>query len=82
MPDVPDVSQCANPECDRHFRRLGEGKLWVFPIFDPKPWGLPAHLRQKVVWLCDECAEEMYVRIDRKRHVIQLARRPLRTRVA
>jgi hypothetical protein len=82
MPDAPDVSKCASSECNRRFHKLGEGKVWAFPIFDPESWGLPAHLRQKIVWLCDRCAEEMYVRLDRKHHVIQLVQRHPRKRVA
>jgi hypothetical protein len=82
MPHAPDVAKCANLECNRRFHRLGEGKIWAFPVEDPKPWGLPAHLRQKVVWLCDECAELMYVRLDRKHHAIHLVRKAVRRHVA
>ncbi len=75
MPDAPDISKCANAECDRRFHRMGEGKLAVFPVSDPKAWGLPGHLRQKAVWLCDRCADQMYVRLDRKHHQILVVRR-------
>jgi hypothetical protein len=82
MPGAPDVGKCANSECHHRFHRLGEGKVWAFSVSDPHAWGLPAHLRQKAVWLCDECAARMYVRLDRKHHSIQLVHKVLRKHVA
>jgi hypothetical protein len=74
--DVPDVNECANPSCSAKFLRLGEGHLSVFPVDDPNAWGLPKHSRQKAVWLCNECASTMYVRLDRRRHLIHVAHKP------
>lgn len=71
---VPDVSSCANPQCNATFNRLGEGKLMIFPIDDATEWGLPKEAKQKAIWLCRECASHMYVRLDRRRHVVQLVR--------
>lgn len=72
MPDTPVVSSCANPKCSSQFRRLGEGKLAVFAIDDPVAWGLPEQTKQKAVWLCNACAAEMYIRLDRRHHTVQL----------
>jgi hypothetical protein len=72
MGDIPGVHTCANTNCHQEFRRLGDGKLYAFTVDDPQNWGLPAHLKQKVVWLCSACAGSMYVRLDRRRHRVQL----------
>jgi hypothetical protein len=45
------VSKCANPECDVRFKRLGDGKLFVRPA-EKSGKGL----KQKAMWLCQECA--------------------------
>ncbi|MBV8205215.1 MAG: hypothetical protein JO041_00340 [Acidobacteria bacterium] len=73
--EVPDLSSCANASCAEQFRRLGDGKVYAFPIDDPENWGLPAHLKQKVVWLCRACSAAHYVRLDRRRHRVQLVHR-------
>jgi len=65
---APTVDKCANQECPHHFRKIGQGKLYVFPVSDPKAWGLPGGLRQKVVWLCESCKQHYYVRLDRTAH--------------
>jgi hypothetical protein len=46
------VSQCANPECGREFKRLGEGKLFVrqSSSTDDREAGT-----QKALWLCESC---------------------------
>ena len=75
MDGIPDVSSCANSHCNQQFRRLGERKLYVFAVSDSEQWGLPAHLKQKVVWLCGGCAASLYVRLDRRRHRIQIVHR-------
>jgi len=69
---APVVSSCANHDCSARFDRLGKGKLAVFPVHDPKAWGLPPSARQKVVWLCDRCAEHFYVRLHRRTHAVQV----------
>ncbi len=67
-----DVSGCANPECKSRFRKLGEGELFVFPVPDPKAWGLPPQVKQKVFWLCERCCDHYNVRIDRRHHMGQV----------
>jgi hypothetical protein len=68
-----NVGTCANPACNAEFRRFGEGSLAVFHVDgDSQAWGLPAHARQKVVWLCDKCCDQFYVRLDRRRHAVHV----------
>ena len=69
------VDTCANPNCEAKFKRLGEGKIWVFDIDKPKLWGLPANTKQKSVWLCGQCSSLFSVRADHNRHTIMLARK-------
>jgi hypothetical protein len=69
---TPHVSTCANPKCGSEFRRLSEGRLAVFPVDDPTAWGLPEHTKQKAVWLCGACASQMYIRLDRRHHVVRV----------
>ena len=76
MAETPEVGVCANAACNVEFRRMGEGKLYVFPVPDPQNWGLPEHMKQKVVWLCGQCSATMYVRLDRRRHLVHVAHRP------
>ena len=84
MTEAPQVSHCANPECASEFRRLSQGRLAVFAIDDPAKWGLPQQTRQKAVWLCDGCAAQMYVRLDRRRYAVRVVhkRRPRDVRAA
>jgi hypothetical protein len=75
-----DVSKCANPDCKSKFVRLGQGELFVFSVADPRAWGLPSHIKQKVFWLCDGCCTKYNVRIDRRHHLAQVVHKPVTTR--
>lgn len=75
MSNTSGLDTCANSACNQAFRRLGDGKLYVFTVDDPEKWGLPVHLKQKVVWLCSACSTLMYVRLDRRRHRVQVVHR-------
>lgn len=76
-----DVSACANPECKSKFTHLGDGELFVFHVEDPSKWGVSSHSKQKVFWLCDNCCEKFYVRLDRRNHSAHLVHRGEATRV-
>ena len=80
MGNVPGINGCANTACSQEFRKLGDGKLYAFTVDDPQNWGLPGHLKQKVVWLCGACSGSMYVRLDRRRHRVQLVHRHAESR--
>ena len=50
------VSQCANPNCQRKFRYLRDGKVYLFAMS-----ATTGHKRQEHFWLCGECSERMYL---------------------
>jgi hypothetical protein len=75
MEATASIAQCANPGCSRRFEKFGVGQLFVFPISDPVEWGLPAHAKQKVVWLCSVCSKQMQVRLNRRKRVVQLVKK-------
>jgi len=55
--------------------KMGEGRLAVYLVDDPVAWGLPEHIKQRALWLCDACASQMYIRLDRRRHVVRFVRK-------
>ena len=59
-----ELRKCANPECEAEFKRLGTGRIYTMPVSNPQAWGLPPHVRQKVVWLCAKCAAGNQVKFD------------------
>jgi hypothetical protein len=61
------LGKCANPDCSAQFKRLGTGKIYTSPVKQPQVWGLPPHLKQKVVWLCAKCAASHEVLFDQQR---------------
>ncbi len=60
------IEKCANPDCHAEFKRLGTGKLYTLAVRSPHAWGLPPHVRQKVVWLCSRCAQTREVEFDKQ----------------
>ena len=73
---IPQVGTCANPRCTAKFRRLGEGRISVISTDDPEAWGLPEHIKQKVVWLCDECSSLLDIRVDHGSCLVHLIEKP------
>lgn len=71
----PQIGKCANPGCQVEFKRLGTGKIYTLPVSQPQAWGLPAHSKQKVVWLCAKCALTKEVEFDREHFQIQVVSR-------
>jgi hypothetical protein len=50
------ISNCANPNCSRPFRLLGEGRLFVLePLRSPDR---RQGCLQTVAWLCSDCARQ------------------------
>jgi hypothetical protein len=67
------VAKCANPDCSKEFRRLGEGKLFVKTL--KKATG-PTSLSQRAAWLCNKCSDDGYeLRFDRKSETFHLMSR-------
>ena len=60
------LGKCANPDCGTEFKRLGTGRIYTSHVRQPQAWGLPAHTRQKVVWLCGQCATSHRVVFDQE----------------
>ena len=71
------LDKCANPRCKAEFKRLGPGRLYVFPISDPERWGLPKNSKQKVMWLCAECIRHKRILFDRQHAQAVVVDRPL-----
>jgi len=69
------LEKCANPDCDAEFKRLGTGKLYTLPVTRPQAWGLPANIKQKVVWLCSRCALNTEVEFDKQHCQVLLVKR-------
>jgi hypothetical protein len=61
-----ELRKCANPDCPAEFKRLGTGKIYTLPVTDAPAWGLPPHIKQKVVWLCSKCAATSHVEFDQQ----------------
>jgi hypothetical protein len=55
------LSHCANPTCNAEFRRLSQGRLFIWPA---NPKATVHCLRQKVIWLCGACAHKYEVQFD------------------
>ena len=62
-----ELGKCANPDCDAEFKRLGVGRIYTLPVNRPQAWGLPPHVKQKVVWLCSKCATTKHIEFDQQR---------------
>ena len=72
---APVLGKCANPECQAEFKRLGTGKIYTRPVSHPQAWGLPPHVKQKVLWLCSKCAAENQVEFDEKHCQVRVVSR-------
>jgi len=61
------VAKCVNPYCNRPFRYLGRGKLFVteYPPTLASRFDLRGRTREHF-WLCEECARTMTVAVRRE----------------
>lgn len=66
----PGLGKCVNSDCKAEFKRLGTGKIYTLPVTQPQAWGLPANIKQKVVWLCSKCAMTREVQFDQDHHQV------------
>lgn len=64
-----NLASCANPECGKEFKRLGEGKLFVRPAGKSEN-----ETTQKALWLCPECAQRFDLRYDPRLQEYRLVR--------
>ncbi len=74
------LRKCANPNCGCEFKRLGTGRIYTLQVRDPRSWGLPEHVKQKVVWLCDECDRYKKIRFDHEHCQVLVVNRQERLR--
>ena len=51
------IAKCTNPACNREFRELSKGRLFLFPPTpDSSDWkGIAGNLSDHCYWLCPEC---------------------------
>ena len=50
------VAKCANPECNRQFRQLSKGRLFLLPPSDEMMWRVE-RLTDYCYWLCPSCSQ-------------------------
>ncbi|HUI84035.1 MAG TPA: hypothetical protein VL240_07425 [Candidatus Binatia bacterium] len=79
---APALGKCANPGCKAEFKRLGSGEIYTLPVSQPRAWGLPAHVRQKVIWLCSACAAIKQVKFDQEHCEVLVVNRRSRRQTA
>lgn len=53
------VAKCANPACNREFRELSKGRLYLLPpVYEfPESMAKKSRLIDYCYWLCPQCAE-------------------------
>jgi hypothetical protein len=71
----PRIEKCANPDCRVEFKRLGTGKIYTLAVTQPQAWGLPANIKQKVVWLCSQCVSTKEVEFDEQHFQVRVVSR-------
>ena len=72
------VAKCANPACNREFRELSKGRLFLLPPTRYNYSGSTARvgrLSDYCYWLCPEC-DATYVIVRRESDVVVDARGP------
>jgi hypothetical protein len=69
------VAKCSNPACDREFRELSKGRLFLLPpVYDfTQSIGRKDKLIDCCYWLCPECAQQYTLILDNNRPVIRKA---------
>ena len=65
-----NISECANPECERKFERMGTGKVFVHPAKKEEQG-----TKQKALWLCENCLKTFELQHDEVRQEFVLVRR-------
>jgi len=74
----PSVAICYNPPCTSHFRRLGEGKLFIEPVRGPEQGRT-----RRMVWLCGQCSKDLTLHYDwERKDFVLMGHRPHGRRIA
>ena len=72
------VAKCANPACNREFRELSKGRLFLLPptrCACSEPTGKVEKLSDYCYWLCPEC-DATYTIVRRELEVVVSVRGP------
>jgi len=68
------ITKCANPSCDRSFRYLRGGKLFLVEPQPVRPRQEAAFQesfqRSEYFWLCEHCARTMSIALDSSGHTV------------
>ena len=69
------LHKCANPACCAQFRYLHQGKLFEVEIQYVESIASNGHGKGHVerCWLCDNCAEHISLRFDRRRGLVMVS---------
>lgn len=69
------VAKCANPRCNREFRELSKGRLFLLPPTDESPvaWRVQ-RLIDHCHWLCPNCASTHTITLEGNRPVVRKQR--------
>ncbi len=67
------VAKCANPNCNREFRELSKGKLFLLPPVSELPFsmGKQTRLIDHCYWLCPDCAKTFTMALEQDQPVIR-----------
>ena len=76
--ESPMVAKCANPSCNREFRELSKGRLFLLPPVHTfaESMNQTTRLIDHCYWLCQECATTYVVGLEDNHPVIS-RRQPL-----
>ncbi len=66
------VAHCANPSCNRDFRELGKGRLFLLPPVPEFRDSLSSvlNLIDHCYWLCPECARTHTIFLENSKPVV------------
>ena len=66
------VAKCANGGCNREFRELSKGRLFLLP---PTETRVVERLSDHCYWLCPDCSSVYTLELEGTRPVVRLRRR-------
>jgi len=74
------VAKCANPECNREFRELSKGRLFLLPPVHafPESMGKVVRMIDHCYWLCPDCSQK-YTATRHGNKVVVAAAKPKTT---
>jgi len=75
------VARCANPQCNREFRQLSKGRLFLLPPTQDflQSLSVVPRLIDHCYWLCPECASTHTMRLEGTRPTVSRIRLDVRS---